>query len=117
MGQAGSSNSSTSPLANCLNTVCNGRSDCVAYPDNLLYQINWVTVYNLDIPITPIAVTRPDTADDVSGFVKCAASNNVKVQAKSGGHSYAYVPYSLITGLLLHKFFLLTTSAEILVRY
>lgn len=84
MGQAPST-----PLANCLNAVCNGRSDCVAFPNDPLYQLSWVGRYNLDIPVTPIAVTRPDTAEDVSGFVKCAAENNVKVQAKSGGHSYA----------------------------
>ncbi|KAI0201329.1 Glucooligosaccharide oxidase [Astrocystis sublimbata] len=81
--------SSSTPLSTCLNTVCNGRSDCVAYPDSPLYQISWVNPYNLDLPVKPIAVTRPDTADDVSGFVKCATANNVKVQAKSGGHSYA----------------------------
>ncbi|KAI0128278.1 hypothetical protein BJ170DRAFT_682074 [Xylariales sp. AK1849] len=80
---------SSTPLADCLNTVCNGRSDCVAYPDNPLYQLSWVNRYNLDIEVTPVAVTRPDTADDVSGFIKCAVSNSVKVQAKSGGHSYA----------------------------
>ncbi|KAI0455459.1 hypothetical protein F5B21DRAFT_513956 [Xylaria acuta] len=81
--------SPSNPLAACLNTVCNGRSDCVAYPDDPLYQISWVNRYNLDLSVTPIAVTRPETAQDVSGFVKCAATNNVKVQPKSGGHSYA----------------------------
>ncbi|ORY59272.1 uncharacterized protein BCR38DRAFT_412970 [Pseudomassariella vexata] len=79
----------STPLSDCLNAVCDGRSSCVAYPDNPLYQISWVNRYNLDIPVTPVAVTRPETTDDVSGFVKCAVSNNVKVQAKSGGHSYA----------------------------
>ncbi|KAI0539011.1 hypothetical protein GGR58DRAFT_466292 [Xylaria digitata] len=81
--------SPSSPLATCLNAVCNGRTDCVAYPNNPLYQISWVNRYNLDLPVTPIAVTRPQTAQDVSGFVKCAATNNVKVQPRSGGHSYA----------------------------
>ncbi|KAI1312072.1 hypothetical protein F5Y03DRAFT_341279 [Xylaria venustula] len=81
--------SPSSPLAACLNTVCNGRSNCVAYPSDPLYQLSWVNRYNLDLPVTPIAVTRPQTAQDVSGFVKCAATNNIKVQAKSGGHSYA----------------------------
>ncbi|KAI1167398.1 hypothetical protein F5B18DRAFT_601655 [Nemania serpens] len=81
--------SPSSPLATCLNAVCNGRSDCVAYPDNPLYQISWVNRYNLDIPVAPIAVTRPQTAEDISGFVQCAAANNVKVQPRSGGHSYA----------------------------
>lgn len=84
MGQAPSS-----PLATCLDAVCNGRSDCVAYPSDPLYQITWVNRYNLDIDVSPIAVTRPETAQDVSDFVKCATTNNVKVQAKSGGHSYA----------------------------
>ncbi|KAI5863319.1 putative glucooligosaccharide oxidase [Durotheca rogersii] len=84
MGQAPSN-----PLSSCLNAVCNGRSNCVAYPDHPLYQISWVNRYNLDIPVEPIAVTRPQTAQDVSDFVKCAVTNDVKVQAKSGGHSYA----------------------------
>ncbi|KAK8139419.1 FAD binding domain-containing protein [Apiospora sp. TS-2023a] len=87
----GQGSSSPSPLANCLNAVCNGRTGCVAYPDTPLYQIAWVNRYNLDIPVNPAAVARPDTAEDVAGFVKCAATNNVQVQAKSGGHSYAYV--------------------------
>lgn len=81
--------STSTPLSDCLNAVCNGRSDCVAYPDSFLYQLNWVSAYNLDLPVTPVAVTRPENATDVSGFIKCAASNNVKVQPKSGGHSYA----------------------------
>ncbi|KAK7443398.1 hypothetical protein CaCOL14_012134 [Colletotrichum acutatum] len=79
----------SSPLATCLDNVCNGRSSCVGYPNDPLFQLNWVKPYNLDIPVEPIAVTKPSTTEDVAGFVKCAADNNVKVQAKSGGHSYA----------------------------
>ncbi|GKT64233.1 FAD binding domain-containing protein [Colletotrichum tofieldiae] len=79
----------SSPLATCLNNVCDGRSSCVGYPNDPLFQINWVKPYNLDIAVEPIAVTRPKTKEDVAGFVKCAADNDVKVQAKSGGHSYA----------------------------
>jgi FAD/FMN-containing dehydrogenase len=82
-------NQPSSPFQNCLNAVCAGRTSCVAYPTTPFYQLSWVNPYNLDLPVTPIAVTRPTTAEDVSGFVKCATSNNVKVQAKSGGHSYA----------------------------
>ncbi|KAI0594576.1 hypothetical protein F4775DRAFT_586048 [Biscogniauxia sp. FL1348] len=92
MGQAPST-----ALANCLTAVCNGRSDCVAFANAADYQISWVNRYNLDIPVEPIAVTRPETAEDVSAFVKCAAANNVKVQAKSGGHSYAWA--DVVTGL------------------
>ncbi|KAH8674324.1 hypothetical protein BX600DRAFT_509502 [Xylariales sp. PMI_506] len=81
--------SSSSPLADCLNAVCNGRFGCVDYPSDILYQPLWVDPYNLDIPVTPVAVTRPETSDDVSAFIKCAVANDVKVQPKSGGHSYA----------------------------
>ena len=79
----------STPLANCLNAVCNGRDSCVAFPNTPLYQASWVHRYNLDIEVEPIAVTRPETAEDVSGFVKCAVANNVKVQPKGGGHSFA----------------------------
>ncbi|KAL2756526.1 hypothetical protein ACRALDRAFT_1062279 [Sodiomyces alcalophilus JCM 7366] len=77
-----------SSLATCLNAVCSGRLGCVAYPNNPLYQVAWVDRYNLDIPVEPIAVTRPETTDEVAAFVKCAVENDVRVQAKSGGHSY-----------------------------
>ncbi|KAM0329532.1 hypothetical protein ACHAQA_004841 [Verticillium albo-atrum] len=79
----------SSTLASCLNDVCDGRSQCVGFPSDILYQINWVDRYNLDIDIEPAAVTRPETTEEVAAFVKCASENNVKVQAKSGGHSYA----------------------------
>ncbi|KAI6087484.1 putative glucooligosaccharide oxidase [Hypoxylon rubiginosum] len=79
----------STPLSDCLNAVCNGRDNCVAYPDDPLYQVTWVNRYNLDIEVEPIAVTRPETAQDVSDIVKCAVASSVKVQPKSGGHSYA----------------------------
>ncbi|KAH7363491.1 FAD binding domain-containing protein [Plectosphaerella cucumerina] len=83
----------SSPLAECLEDVCNGRSGCVGFPSDPLYQIKWVDRYNLltspwDIKVEPIAVTRPETTEEVAAFVKCAAENDVNVQAKSGGHSY-----------------------------
>jgi hypothetical protein len=79
----------TTALETCLNNVCAGRINCVSYPTNPLYQSLWVKPYNLDISVTPIAVVRPDNATDVSGIVQCAVQNNLTVQAKSGGHSYA----------------------------
>lgn len=81
-------NQPSSPLATCLSAVCGDRSDCVGYPNDPFYQLSWVKPYNLDIPITPAAVIRPDNANDVAGAVKCAAQNDKKVQARSGGHSY-----------------------------
>lgn len=84
-------NGQSTPLETCLSNVCNGRSGCVGFPSDPLYQITWVKPYNLDsqAAVKPIAVVKPSTAQDVSGFVKCAAQNGAQVQAKSGGHSYA----------------------------
>ncbi len=76
-------------LQTCLNAVCAGRTSCVGYPSDPLYQLNWVKPYNLDIDVTPAAVVRPGSAADVAAFVQCAVANNIGVQAKSGGHSYA----------------------------
>lgn len=82
-------NQTSTPFQTCLGAVCAGRSGCVDYPSDPLYQSEWVNPYNLALPVTPVAVVRPNTTDDVSGFVKCAATYDVRVQAKSGGHSYA----------------------------
>lgn len=48
-----------------------------------------VKVYNTAIPITPAAVVRPSTAEEVSQVVQCAVASSIKVQPRSGGHSYA----------------------------
>ncbi|KHN99755.1 FAD-binding, type 2 [Metarhizium album ARSEF 1941] len=81
-------NGQSSPLQQCLNTVCSGRGGCAGYPSDPLYQTSWVKPYNAAIKVTPIAVIRPNTADEVAAAVKCAVQCNVHVQAKSGGHSY-----------------------------
>lgn len=49
--------------------------------------------YNLRFSYTPAVIVLPTTTRHVSDAVTCARENNVKVQAKSGGHSYA--AYSL----------------------
>ncbi|KAJ6439007.1 6-hydroxy-D-nicotine oxidase [Purpureocillium lavendulum] len=81
--------SQSTSLQQCLRTACNGRLGCVAFSSDALYQVAWVKAYNLDVPVTPIAVFKPLTAEDVSSAVKCAVANNIHVQARSGGHSYA----------------------------
>lgn len=91
MGNAHSSGTPLTALQSCLNTACTGSVGCVAFPTEPLYQLNWVKAYNLAIDITPAAVLRPQTAEQISAIVQCAAQNNMKVQAKSGGHSYGYV--------------------------
>ncbi|CAJ2512188.1 Uu.00g052030.m01.CDS01 [Anthostomella pinea] len=60
-----------------------------AFPFGLGYQSEHVRRYNLDITTTPIAVTYPKTTAQVAAIVKIAANAGLKVQAKSGGHSYA----------------------------
>jgi len=84
-------NTSSTPFEACLNAVCAGRGDCAGFPSDPFYQMDWVNPFNLNIPVAPVAVVRPSSAEDVSGFVKCAGQYDIKVQAKSGGHSYAYV--------------------------
>lgn len=78
----------STPVQTCLNAVCGSRSNCVSYPTNILYQISWVKPFNLDDPVTPAAVIRPNNAQDISSIIQCATKNNYHVQAKSGGHSY-----------------------------
>jgi FAD/FMN-containing dehydrogenase len=46
-------------------------------------------VYNLDIPVVPAAITYPKSTDEVADIVRCAVQHDYKVQARSGGHSYA----------------------------
>ncbi|PLN80611.1 FAD-binding domain-containing protein [Aspergillus taichungensis] len=61
----------------------------VAYEGDPLYQATAVKRYNLDIKVSPAAVTFPQNAQEVAEVVRCAAENGTAVQAKSGGHSYA----------------------------
>jgi FAD/FMN-containing dehydrogenase len=79
---------SHSALQQCIEEVGAGRMGFAGFPNPLTFQFTWVQPYNLDIKVTPAAVVRPRTTADISGVVKCAAASNVKVQAKSGGHSY-----------------------------
>ncbi|KAF7317826.1 Reticuline oxidase [Mycena kentingensis (nom. inval.)] len=79
-----------SPLQLCLNKVFAGNvSEKVGYPQDFLFQPIDVKAYNTRVPVIPAAVTRPSTTAEISGVLACAAASDVKVQAKSGGHSYA----------------------------
>ncbi|KAJ4340877.1 hypothetical protein N0V87_002231 [Didymella glomerata] len=48
-----------------------------------------VEPYNLALPYKPSVVVLPHTQQNVQDAVVCAGQNGIKVQAKSGGHSYA----------------------------
>lgn len=58
------------------------ESTSAAYPAEVL-------PYNLRTPFFPQAVAVPVTATHVSSALICAQHFNVKVAARSGGHSYA----------------------------
>ena len=45
--------------------------------------------YNLRLAYTPAAIAVPTTNQHVQDAVRCANEHSYKVQAKSGGHSYA----------------------------
>ncbi|KAB8304310.1 hypothetical protein EYC80_003720 [Monilinia laxa] len=48
-----------------------------------------ISPYNLRLAYTPAIVALPTATKQVSDAVVCAAAAGLKVQAKSGGHSYA----------------------------
>jgi hypothetical protein len=60
-------------------------------PLSLNSSSDWASLidpYNLRLKYIPTAVTLPSTPQQVSDIVVCAAAVGVKVQARSGGHSY-----------------------------
>lgn len=82
-------NSTSVAVHDCLVDAVGGNEGLLAFSSDPLYQLTDVHPYNLDIPITPAAVTYPETPEHVAGIVKCAAGAQLKVQPRSGGHSYA----------------------------
>ena len=92
---------SQSALATSIKTALGGDDDLYAFPGSPFYQIKDVKPYNLGIPIKPAAVTYPKTTAQVAAIIKCAVEANLKVQARSGGHSYAnYCTSSFLPQLL-----------------
>jgi hypothetical protein len=72
----------------CLVSALGGNSALAAFPNELLYQSTAVHEYNLNIPVTPAAVTYPESTEQVAAIVKCASDYDYRVQARSGGHSF-----------------------------
>ena len=60
-----------------------------------------IKTYNLDEPVHPAAIVRPETVEQVSAAVKCAVKAGVKVQARSGGHSFANYCLGGVDGALV----------------
>jgi hypothetical protein len=73
-------------LLGCLESTI--PANLVTSPSNLDYYLTDVKPYNLNIKVTPLAVTFPQTVAHVQSAVKCAGQYGAKVQAKGGGHSY-----------------------------
>lgn len=73
-------------LRSCLENALAG-SGRVDFPGDPFYQEE-VDRLNLNIPVTPAALTYPVSSQQIAAIVKCAADNEYPVQAKSGGHSY-----------------------------
>jgi FAD/FMN-containing dehydrogenase len=48
-----------------------------------------VAPFNQRVPYTPVAIVVPSTVAHVQAAVSCATKVGVKVNPKSGGHSYA----------------------------
>ncbi len=48
-----------------------------------------VAPFNTRLKYNPVAVVVPKTIADIQAAVVCAAKNNIKVNPKGGGHSYA----------------------------
>lgn len=83
------------PQSAVLSTRQTSLLDCLAnksVPLTVSTSDNWtdfVTSYNIRLQYDPVVITIPDTTQQVSDSVVCASLAGVKVQAKSGGHSYA----------------------------
>ncbi|KAL5352732.1 hypothetical protein ACLOAV_002680 [Pseudogymnoascus australis] len=79
---------SQSALEKAIKEALGGDESLYAFPAKPFYQAQFVKPYNLSIPLTPAAVTFPKTTAQVAAIIKCAVDANLKVQARSGGHSY-----------------------------
>jgi FAD/FMN-containing dehydrogenase len=81
-------NTHSIPSHDCLLAAVGQNSSLVAFQDDPFFILRTPPVYNLDRPVTPIAVTFPQNSEQVASIVQCAATKGYKVQGRSGGHSY-----------------------------
>jgi hypothetical protein len=82
-------------------------TDCLgkrSVPIKLVSDADWNTyeaTYNTRLQYVPAAITLPTTSQHISDSVVCAGLFGVKVQAKSGGHSYASFSTGGVNGALM----------------
>ncbi|MCJ1245196.1 hypothetical protein MMC30_002397 [Trapelia coarctata] len=90
-----SSSTSTSVSTTTSSPTGTTLADCLLVknvPISLISSPNFAQLaqpYNLRLAYTPAVIVFPTTPQHISDAVVCAGRNGVKVQAKSGGHSYA----------------------------
>lgn len=72
----------------CLVSAVGNDVSRVSVPGDVLHAGRYLEALNLNIPVKPVAITYPNTADEIANVVKCASDFGAKVQSKSGGHSY-----------------------------
>jgi FAD/FMN-containing dehydrogenase len=81
--------------------------DCLkaaSIPVDALGSDDWkadVAPYNPRLSYTPVAIAVPTGVEHVRAAVSCAAKAGVKVNAKSGGHSYASLGFGGENGHLM----------------
>ena len=101
-------------LQDCLDAVFTDAS-FRTFPQDANY-FSKINPYNLDYLVYPAAIVRPTTVEEVSAAVRCAVKASVKVQPRSGGHSYANYCLGGVDGALvvdlvhLQKFDMDTTT-------
>ncbi|KAF8804100.1 FAD-binding domain-containing protein [Phlegmacium glaucopus] len=70
------------------------------FPQDIDYFLK-INAYNLDYPVYPAAIVRPKTVEEVAAAVQCAVKAGVKVQPRSGGHSFANYSLGGVDGALV----------------
>ncbi|KAF8804092.1 putative glucooligosaccharide oxidase [Phlegmacium glaucopus] len=86
-------------LQDCLDAVFTDAS-LRTFPQDIDY-LSKINAYNLDYPVYPAAIVRPKTVEEVSAAVQCAVKAGVKVQPRSGGHSFANYCLGGVDGALV----------------
>ncbi|KAJ5681821.1 uncharacterized protein N7477_001761 [Penicillium maclennaniae] len=72
----------------CLLAAVGHDSSMVTFRTDFSFKSH-IPLYNLNTPVIPVALTYPTTTHQVADIISCAVDNGYKVQARSGGHSYA----------------------------
>ncbi|EPS30633.1 hypothetical protein PDE_05585 [Penicillium oxalicum 114-2] len=81
-------NAHSLPGQDCLLDAVGHKTSLVTFRNDAFYHFKAPSLYNLNFPVKPIAVTFPENSEQIARIVQCASRHSLKVQARSGGHSY-----------------------------